>query len=67
MKKLKKLLHPFSARHNLGLKIHLAREDVLEEWLKNNLLIRTIGQKGSNGASECLSVFRHILDQVLLP
>mgnify|MGYP001795508618 CR=1 FL=1 len=36
MKKLKKLLRRFSVRHNLGLKIHLAREDVLEELLKTN-------------------------------
>ena len=40
MKKLKKLLRRFSVRHNLGLKIHLAREDVLEELLKINLLKR---------------------------
>ena len=36
MKKLKRRLHCISVRHNLGLKIHLAREDVLEELLKVN-------------------------------
>ena len=40
MKKLKKLLRRFSVRHNLGLKLHIAREDVLEALLKNDLLER---------------------------
>ena len=50
MKKLKKLFRRFSVGHNLGLKIHFAREDVLDELL----------YFGSSGSTKKNKIITHI-------
>ena len=63
MKKLKKLSHRFTVRHTLGLKKHLAQEDVLEE-----LLIIILLKRGCDLLSvlvTCSDVLRHVFPSIL--